>query len=117
MAVAAEGVGFAELKGLMGHGLNPAARAAALKALKTGHIAPPRVKAPGLRSLEHQAQQAERSAARASHAPATPAAQPPPTPAAQPPAAQPPPAGGAGSAPPASGAGAVPHTAGAAPAP
>ena len=46
MAVAAEGVGVAELRGLVGHGLHGQARAAALKALHGGGLKEPR----GLRS-------------------------------------------------------------------
>ncbi len=42
MAVAAEGVGVAELRGLVGHGLHGEARAAALKALHGGGLKEPR---------------------------------------------------------------------------
>ena len=47
MAVAAEGVGVAELRGLVGHGLHGEARAAALKALGGGGLKGPRGLRPG----------------------------------------------------------------------
>jgi hypothetical protein len=43
MAFAAEGVGFAELEGLVGRGLHGQAHAAAMQALRTRHVDAPRV--------------------------------------------------------------------------
>ena len=69
MAVAAEGVGVVELRGLLGHrGLHGPARAAAVKALKAGGVSPRSGRAA---TLEAMAQRERASARPSTGAPAT----------------------------------------------